>query len=91
MAIVGRLIRDAQANEAHAARCAAGLAKDYGDYAPVGEMWRKQTLKAAIFPTKGCIAHSLLRWKKPDGEMVSFDRGYDGDTLMAPVWALNRR
>jgi hypothetical protein len=91
MAIVGRLIRQKQADEAHTARCAAGFKKDYGEYAPVGEMWRKQTRNATIFPTKGCIAHSLLRWRKPDGAMVPWDCGHDGDTLIAPVWALERK
>lgn len=90
MAIVGRLIRQKQASDAHSERCAAGFAKDYGAYVAVGEMWKKQTAKAAIFPTKGVIAHSLLRWQRADGTMVPWDVGHDGDTLMAPTWALNR-
>lgn len=78
------------AAEAEAKRCAAALKRDFGDYAPVGEMWKKQTAKAAVFPTKGMIAHTLLRWRKPDGSFVDWTMGREGDVLMAPTWVLER-
>lgn len=76
------------AREAQDARCAAALKKNYGEYVEVGEMWKNQTKNAAIFPTKGMIAHTLLRWRKPDGSVVDWTCGYDGDTLIAPKWAI---
>lgn len=78
------------ARERFEERCEAALKKDYGAYAPVGEKWTKQTRAACIFPTRGVIAHTLLRWQKPDGSVVAFPRGYEGDTLIAPLWALRR-
>jgi len=88
MAGRSRLLNEKWAAEAHSAKMARALSKDYGEYAPVGEMWVKQTRNAAVFPTKGMIAHSLLRWRKPDGQVVPWDCGYQGDTLIAPAWAM---
>jgi hypothetical protein len=76
------------AAEAHSARCASNAKRNFGAYAPVGEMWKKQTRNACVFPIRGIIAHTLLRWCKPDGSVVPFDLGYEGDTLMAPIWAI---
>jgi hypothetical protein len=69
----------------------AALKRDYGVYAEVGEMWNRQTNKAAIFKTHGAIAHVLLRWRKPDGSVVAWTCGRHGDVLIAPVWALNKK
>ena len=66
------------------------LTRDFGAYAPVGEIWARQTDKACTFKGAGVIAKSLLRWRKPDGSVVAWDQGYDGDTLIAPVWAMKR-
>lgn len=84
------LLNQKWAAEAEAQRCAAAMRRDYGDYAPVGEMWKKQTAKAAVFPTKGIIAFTLLRWHKADGTVVDWTMGREGDVLMAPVWVLTR-
>ena len=78
------------AAEAFSARCAKGAAKDYGEYVEVGEMWSKQTRNACVFPKAGMIAHSLLRWRRPDGTVLPFDCGYNGDTLIAPKWAMKK-
>jgi hypothetical protein len=77
--------------DAFSARMEAARKRDFGNYALVGEMWNRQTQKAAIFPTHGAIAHTLLRWRKADGSVVAFDCGRNEDVLIAPVWALNRK
>lgn len=78
------------AAENEARRCAAGLKRDYGDYEPVGECWKRQTAKAAVFPTKGTISTTLLRWRKADGTVVDWTMGRGDDVLLAPTWALAR-
>ena len=90
MAIVGLALKQKWAADAATARNAQAMKKDYGAYAAVGEIWTKQSAKAAHFKTHGWIAHVLLRWQRADGSMVPFDSGYQGDTLMAPVWKLNK-
>jgi hypothetical protein len=90
MAIVTNAVRTRQANEAQAERCARAMRRDFGDYAEVGAIWTKQTAKAAIFQAHGAIAHTLLRWRKPDGSVVDWTMGRNGDVLIAPTWALNR-
>ena len=78
------------ADEASRARCAKGLTRNYGEYAPVLELWTRQTPRAAVFPTHGMIAHSLLRWQRLDGSIVDWKNGRLGDVLTAPVWALTK-
>ena len=78
------------AAEAEANRCAAALKRDFGPYAPVGEMWSRQTAKAAVFPSWGMIATSLLRWQKADGNVGDWTQGRGDDVLIAPTWALKR-
>jgi hypothetical protein len=84
------LLNQKWAAEAEVERCAKAMKRDFGQYAEVGEMWIKQTNKAAIFKTHGAVATSLLRWRKADGSMADWTSGRNGDVLMAPVWALNR-
>ncbi len=85
-----RLLNDKWAAEAYNARHAKALKRDYGTYAPVGEMWVKQTRNAAIFPTWGMIATTLLRWRRPDGTIIDWTIGREGDVLIAPTWAMKR-
>jgi hypothetical protein len=53
-------------------------------------MWPRQTKSAAIFPTHGMVAATLLRWRKADGTVVDWTCGRSSDVLVAPVWALKR-
>lgn len=89
-AIVGRLIREAQANAAVEARDARALSRDHGAMAPVGEIWSRQLRNAVVFPTYGVIPRSLLRWQRADGTVHAFGDGRQDDVLVAPVWALER-
>jgi hypothetical protein len=88
MAHVGRIIREKQNKEAADAREMKALTRDFGVYGEINEIWTKQSQKAAYFKTFGWIAHTLLRWKKPDGSMVAWSNGRAGDILMAPTFTL---
>ncbi len=53
------------------------------EFVVVGFEWQtKQTREAAFFPSYGWVPHAMLRWRKPDGTVLPWDCGRQGDTLL---------